>query len=49
MVRKLKVNTFQIRVIINVLNAMRLKQKANGMDCSETSALILRFIDVLEA
>ena len=49
MVRRLKLDTFQIRVIINSLSAMRLKQKANGVDCSQTNALILRFIDALEA
>ncbi len=47
--RKLKLDDYEIRVMINALNAKRLKQKAQGIDCTATSKLILRFLDLLEA
>ena len=49
MVRRLKLTPFELRIIIDALNAKRLKQKANGMDNRETSNLILYLLDVLEA
>ena len=48
MVRRLKLTPFELRIIIDALNAKRLKQKANGMDNRETSNLILYLLDVLE-
>lgn len=48
-VRKLKLTDFELRVLIDALNARRLKQKANGVDNTETSDLILRLLDILEA
>ncbi len=48
-VRKLKLTDFELRVLIDALNAKRLKQKANGVNNAETSDLILRLLDILEA
>lgn len=48
-VRRLKLTNFELRVAIDALNAKRLKQKANGIDHSETSDLLLYLIDALEA
>ena len=48
-VRKLKLTDFELRVLIDALNARRLKQKANGVNNTETSDLILRLLDILEA
>lgn len=47
-VYRLKLNNFEIRIIIVALNYLRMKQKRAGIDNSDISALILRFIDVLE-
>lgn len=47
-VRKLKLNHYEIRVLVDALNAKRLKQKASGTDTAETSNLILYLLDVLE-
>ena len=49
MVRRLKLTPFEIRVAFEALNAKRLKQKAYGIDNSETSNLILYLLDALEA
>ena len=48
-VRRLKLTRFELRVAIEALNAKRLKQKANGIDNSATSSLILYLLDTLEA
>lgn len=48
-VRRMKLTNYELRVAINALNAHRLKQKANGIDNTATSDLILRFLDILEA
>ena len=48
-VRRLKLTHYELRVLIEALNAKRLKQRANGIDNTVTSGLILRFIDVLES
>ena len=48
-VRGLKLTHYELRVLIEALNAKRLKQMANGIDNTATSGLILRFIDVLES
>lgn len=48
-VRGLKITHYELRVLIEALNAKRLKQRANGIDNTATSGLILRFIDVLES
>lgn len=48
MVRRLKLTPFEFRIVIDALNAKRLKQKANGMDNRETSNLILYLLDILE-
>ena len=48
-VRRLKLTNFELRVAIDALNAKRLKQKASGIDHSETSDLLLYLIDALEA
>jgi hypothetical protein len=47
-VRKLKLDHYEIRVLVDALNAKRLKQKASGIDTTETSSLILYLLDVLE-
>ena len=46
-VRRLKLTPFELRVAIDALNAQRLKQKANGIDNSATSNLILHLLDAL--
>lgn len=48
-VRKLKLDHYEIRVLVDALNAKRLKQKASGIDTTETSSLILYLLDVLES
>ena len=48
-VRKLKLDHHEIRVLVDALNAKRLKQKASGTDTAETSNLILYLLDVLES
>ena len=48
-VRRLKLTDFELRVLIDALNAKRVKQKASGIDHSETSDLLLHLIDALEA
>ena len=48
-VRRLKLTDFEIRVLIDALNARRLKQKASGVDNTATSYLILRLLDILES
>ncbi len=40
-VRKLKLDHYEIRVLVDALNAKRLKQKESGIDTTETSNLIL--------
>ena len=47
-VRRLKLTDYELRVLIDALNAKRLKQKASGIDHSETSDLLLYLIDALE-
>ena len=47
-VRRLKVTYYELRTLIESLNAKRLKQRVNGIDNTATSGLILRFIDMLE-
>ena len=42
-VRKLKLDHYEIRVLVDALNAKRLKQKESGIDTAETSNLILYF------
>lgn len=48
-VRRLKLSNFELRVLIDALNARRLKEKARGADTTETADLILYLLDVLEA
>ena len=48
-VRRLKLSRFEIRVAIDALNARRLKEKANEIDNTATSDLILYLFDELEA
>ncbi len=47
-VHKLKLTHYELRVLIDALNAKRLKQSASGIDNTATSNLLLRIIDVLE-
>lgn len=47
-VRKLKLDHYEIRVLVDALNAKRLKQKESGIDTTETSNLILYLLDVME-
>ena len=47
-VRRLKLTHYEFRVLIEALNAKRLKQRADGIDNTAASGLILRFINVLE-
>ena len=48
-VRRLKLTHYELRVLIEALNAKRLKRRANGIDNTATSGLILLFSDVLES
>ena len=48
-VRRLNLTHYELRVLVEALNAKRLKQRATGIDNTATSGLILRFIDVLES
>ncbi len=48
-VRKLKLTNYELRVLIEALNAKRLKQKASGIDNTATSGLLLRLIDIYES
>ena len=48
-VRKLKLDHYEIRVLVDALNAKRLKQKARGTDTAETSNLILYLLDMLDS
>ncbi len=48
-VRRLKLTDFELRVLIDALNARRLKQKDKRIDNTVTSNLILRLLDELEA
>ena len=48
-VRKLKLNHYEIRVLVDALNAKRLKQKASGTETAETSNLILYLLDMLDS
>lgn len=45
---KLKLSNFELRVAVDALNAMRLKQKAQGKDFSATSDLLLILLDALD-
>ena len=44
-VRGLKLTHYELRVLIEALNAKRLKQRANGIDNTADSNLIFRFIE----
>ena len=48
-VRRLKLTHYELRILIDARGAKRLKQRANGIDNTATSGLILSFIDVLES
>ena len=48
-VRRLKLTHYELRVVIDSLNALRIKQKTQGIDNTATSNLLLRFLDVLES
>ena len=48
-VRKLKLTNYEIRVALDALNARRKKQRAQGIDNTATSDLMLILLDVLEA
>lgn len=48
-VRKMKLDHYEIRVLVDALNARRLKEKARGVDTTNTSNLILYFLDQLDA
>ncbi len=47
-VRKLKLTHYELRVLIEALNAKRLKQRASGTDNTAISGLLLRLIDIYE-
>ncbi len=49
MVHRIKLTRFELRVLIDALNARRLKQKASGVDNTDTSNLILQLLDILES
>ena len=48
MTARLRLTDYEIRVAINALNARRLKMKANGLNHSVTSGLILNLIETME-
>ena len=47
-VYRLKLTNFELRVMINALNASRLKMNANGEDPTDVSDIILKCLDALE-
>ncbi len=48
-IRKLKLSKFDLKVIIDALNAKRLKERLSGRDNSHTSDLLLKIIDTYES
>lgn len=48
-VRRIKLTNFELRVVIDALNAKRKKQNSQGIDNSATAELLLRLLDVLES
>ena len=48
-VRRIKLTNFELRVVIDALNAKRKKQNNQGIDNSATAGLLLRLLDVLES
>ena len=48
-VYRMKLTTFEIRLMVNALNASRLEMNANGEDSTDVSNMILKLLDILEA
>ena len=46
---RLKLTNFEIRLMVNALNASRLEMNANGEDSTDISNMILKLLDILEA
>ena len=46
---RLKLTNFEIRLMVNALNASRLEMNANGEDSTDVSNIILKLLDILEA
>ena len=46
---RLKLTNFEIRLMVNALNASRLEMNANGEDSTDVSNMILKLLDILEA
>ena len=46
---RLKLTDFELRVMVNSLNATRLRMKDCGEDPTDVSDLILRFLDILDS
>ncbi len=48
-VYRMKLTNFEIRLMVNVLNASRPEMNANGEDSTDISNMILKLLDILEA
>ena len=48
-VYRMKLTNFEIRLMVNALNASRLEMNANGEDSTDVSNMILKLLDILEA
>lgn len=46
---RIKLTEYELRVMINALNAVRRKRKGEGKETSCLCELLLRLLDVLEA
>ena len=47
-VYRMKLTNFEIRLMVNALNASRLEMNANGEDSTDVSNMILKLLDILE-
>ena len=48
-VHRIKLKDYDLRVLVNILNEARLRQRAKGENNSTTCDLLLRCLDALEA
>ena len=48
-VHRIKLKDYDLRVLVNILNEARLRQRAKGENNSATCDLLLRCLDALEA
>ena len=48
-IRKLKLDRFEMRVMIDALNARRIREKNQGIDTAATSDLLLMLLDIYDS